>query len=158
MATRESMLAARERRMLRFDTRLDWYGDHVLHDINRGLDSRLKLCGQLLRDKVVLNISIPVVKEKSPLTGRIIVTERSQPGEFPRADTTRLMKDIFWEFHHEHGQSFVNVGTTLDYGLYLEMFMRRSFLRRTFLELAERLGFIIGSEDSPAGPLPGQDH
>jgi len=156
MASREVMLAARARRMLRFESRLEWYGDRVLNNIHQGLESRLKICGQLLRDKTVINISIPVVKEKSA-NGTIIVTERSKPGEFPRADTTRLMKDIFWELHSEAREQYVDVGTTLDYGLYLEMYMNRSFLRRTFFELQEQLGFIIGSEQSPAGPLPGQD-
>lgn len=155
MASRDAMLAARDRRIARFNTRIDWYGDHVLHNINLGLEQRLKIVGQLLRDRVVINISIPVVKTKSKITGRIVVTERSLPGEFPRADTTRLTKDIFWEYHDE--DMSVVVGTTLDYGLWLETRMHRSFLRRTLLELSEQIGVIIGTEGGgPAGPLPGQ--
>lgn len=155
MATQERMQAARDARMLRFNTRLQWYGDRVLRNINMGMDQRLKIIGQLVRDKVVINISIPVVKEKSKITKRIIVTERSSPGEFPRADTTRLMKDIFWEFRPEIRA--VNIGTTLDYGLFLETRMHRSFLRRTLLELQNDIGIILGSPNGPAGPLPGQD-
>jgi len=50
------------------------------------------------------------------------------------------------------------VGTTLDYGLRLELHMWRSFLRRTLFETQQQIGVIIGSESGgPAGPLPGQD-
>lgn len=153
MATRDQMLAARERRMVRFNTRLAWFGQRVLRNVNIGVVARLKATAQLLRDKVVINISIPVVKVKSPRTGRIIVTERSKPGEFPRADTTRLMKDIFWEVDERLNRA--RVGTTLDYGLYLELYMNRSFLRRTLNEIAPQLGAIIAGPQGP--PWPGQD-
>jgi hypothetical protein len=156
MATREQMLAARDRRMVRFNTRLEWFGERVMRNVNIGIIARLKATGQLLRDKVVINISIPVVKRKSKRTGRIVVIERSKPGEFPRADTTRLMKDIFWEVDEREMRG--RVGTTLDYGLELELHMRRSFLRRTLNELAPQIGLIIASAGGgPAGPLPGQD-
>ena len=156
MATRDQMLAARSRRMVRFNTRLEWFGARVIGNINIGIIARLKATAQLLRDKVVINISIPVVKVKSQRTGRIIVTERSKPGEFPRADTTRLMKDIFWEVSERERRG--RVGTTLDYGLYLELYMNRSFLRRTLNELAPQIGVILGSAGGgPVGPLPGQD-
>lgn len=156
MASRDQMLAARQRRMVRFNTRLEWFGARVMNNVNIGMVARLKASAQLLRDKVVINISIPVVKVKSPRTGRIIVTERSKPGEFPRADTTRLMKDIFWEVDERAHTG--RVGTTLDYGLYLELYMNRSFLRRTLNEIAPQIGLIIGSAGGgPAGPLPGQD-
>ena len=148
-------MAARQRRITAWNTRLQWYGENVLRNINVGMAARLKAIGQLIRDKVVINISIPVVKEKSKRTNRIIVTERSQPGEFPRADTTRLMKDIYWEYRPEI-QS-VRVGTTLDYGVWLETRMNRSFLRRTFAEVAEEIRIILATQGGgPVGPLPGQ--
>ena len=156
MATRQQMLAARDRRMVRFDARLEWFGERVRNNINVGMLARLKSVGQLLRDKIVINISIPVVKEKSPRTGLIVVTERSVAGEFPRADTTRLMKDIFSDVHED--EQLVRVGTTLDYGLWLEIRMQRGFIARTLLELADRLGVILASPGGgPAGQLPGQD-
>jgi len=127
----------------------------VLHNINVGMERRLKLVGQLLRDKVVINISIPVVKQKSSITGRIIVTERSKPGEFPRADTTNLMKHIYSEYHEE--TMSVHVGTNVDYGLWLETLMNRGFLRRSLLEMEHELGVTLGSAGGgDAGPLPGQ--
>jgi hypothetical protein len=168
MATRDQMLAARERRIGRWNVRILWLGDRVRRNIHMGMEQRLKITAQLLRDRVVINISIPVVKEKrkvtstDPVTGRTktstktVVTERSKPGEFPRADTTRLMKDIFWELHPETMSA--RVGTTLDYGLKLELHMQRSFLRRTLFETQQQLGLILASErGGPAGPLPGQD-
>lgn len=168
MATREAMLAARDRRIVRWNMRVRWLGDRVRRNIHIGMEQRLKVSAQLLRDRVVINISIPVVKVKKtylyndPITGRLkkstrtVVTERSKPGEFPRADTTRLMKDIFWELRREEMRAVV--GTTLDYGLRLELHMQRSFLRRTLFETANQIGVIIASPGGgTAGRLPGQD-
>ena len=97
---------------------------------------RLQLAGQLLRDRVVINISRPVTKTRR-VGGRgggsrIVVTNRSRPGEFPKADMTRLMKDVFFRFEDEET---VVVGVSLDYGLILETRMDRSFLVRTLNEL-----------------------
>ena len=170
MATREQMLAARQRRMVRFNTRLEWFGNRVRNNVRIGMVARLKATGQLLRDAIVINISIPVEfyfriwKTTDPDTGRQrtvrqkVVTKRSKKGEYPRADTTRLMKDIFWEIHEEH--SLVRVGTTLDYGLWLETTvpLQRSFIRRTLFERISQLGVILASPGGgPAGRLPGQD-
>ena len=150
MATVAQMYAARQRRIARWNARVQWFGQRVMGNIRIGMLQRLKVSGQLLRDKVVINISIPVVKDAK---GNVI--ERSLRGEFPRAETTRLMKDIFWEVSDD-GQSG-RVGTTLDYGLYLELLMDRSFLRRTLFEEAGRIGLILASPGGgPAGPLPGQ--
>ena len=161
MASREAMLAARDRRIVRFNARLQWYGERVAGNINVGMQARIKAATNLLRDKVVINISIPVVKEKSRRTRKIVVTERSQPGEFPRADTTRLMKDIYAEMRTDESTGTIvtgRVGTTLDYGLWLETRMQRSFLRRTFQEMAPDLALILASPGGgTAGPLPGQD-
>jgi hypothetical protein len=108
------------------------------------VEARLRLAAQLLRDKVVVNLSVPVVKERRRGAGgrfaRVRVTQRSRPGEFPRADTTRLMKDIYYEMQ---GREMAIVGTTLDYGLILETRMDRAFLRRTLLEMQTDLTRIL---------------
>ena len=124
----------------------EWFGDQVFENIEIGLEARLRLAGQLLRDKVVVNISLPVGRNAQ---GKVV--ERSLPGEFPRVETSRLMKDIFWEMT---GPRTVVVGTTLDYGLILETQMDRSFLVRTLEEMQPQLQRIIS-----AGPpsLPGQE-
>ena len=167
MATREQMLAARERRIARWNVRVRWLGDRVRRNVRMGMVQRLKVTAQLLRDRVVINISIPVVKLKrkvtftDPTTGRtrtrtktvVDRNSRSKPGEFPRADTTRLMKDIFWDLDERLGRA--RVGTTLDYGLRLEIRMQRSFLRRTLLESQRQLAVILVTD--AGGRLPGQD-
>ena len=94
-------------------------------------ERRLDMIAQLLRDKIVANVSLPVER-----SGRRVIV-RSLVGEFPRAETTRLMRDIFWD------RSAIltrTVGTSLDYGLWLEL-KGRSFLRRT---LNEEQPFITG--------------
>jgi len=159
MATSAQQIAALGRRTARWNARVQWYGEQVTNNIHMGMLRRLKITAQLLRDKVVINLSIPVLKQKSKRTGRIVVdpASRSKPGEFPRADTTRLMKDIFWEVDDSDPRNIrAYVGTTLDYGLFLEMFMDRSFLRRTLNEESARLAVIMAAPTGPAGPLPGQ--
>lgn len=130
---------------------IKWNGTQVERNIRIGLRTRIKLAAQLLRDRVVVNISRPVTKYVS-VSGRTRVdsASRSREGEFPKADTTRLMKDIFWRME-DQGESAI-VGTTLDYGLLLEVKMQRSFLRRTLLEQQPMIRTIL-----LAGPaLPGQ--
>lgn len=121
--------------------RIEWFGDEVAKDISITMQARVKLASQLLRDAVVKNISDPVRKFKGPRSGRLQVdpASRSKPGEFPKADTTRLRKDIFWEVDGLEGR----VATTLDYGLILETKMNRSFLVRTQREKRNMLAAIL---------------
>lgn len=135
----------------RFTTRIQWFGPKTLKGIRGGMDSRLKIAAQLTRDKVVLNIRKPVLKRIGPRSGKVQVIERSKPGEFPRLDTGRLSKDIFWE---RRGEMEYIVGTTLHYGLVLEVSRRlkRKFLRRTLDEMRPTINRIISS-----GPPLGKD-
>lgn len=139
-------------RQTRFDLR--WNGALLLRTARLELSKRMLIAGQVLRDKVVLNVSMPVLKERrrykvvDPDTGKAswksytVVVRRSVAGEFPRADTTRLMKDIFVR---QPEPGLIQVGTTLDYGFYLETSpkLKRSFLRRTLREMAPKLRQII---------------
>ncbi len=101
---------------------------------------------EYLRDKVVKNISVPVTKEV--IAGRTRVTERSKPGEFPRADAPHLYKTIFKHVVKTGRGVEGYIGTTLDYGAILETSerLRRSFIRRTVVEELDRLGRILGAE------------
>jgi len=129
---------------------LIWHGKKVQANISKGMGTRVKLAAQLLRDKVVRNISRPVFKYTNS-AGHIAVDpdSRSKPGEFPKADTTRLMKDIFWQMR---GENDAVVGTTLDYGAYHELVSGRSFLVRTLREEQPMIKKIMLN-----GPkLPGQ--
>jgi len=98
-----------------------------------------------LQDAIVKNISVPVVKKI--VNGRTIVTKRSKPGEFPRADTTQLMKTIFNDVV-DYGNGVIHgyVGTPLGYGLELETLKQRQFLTRT---LNEEIGNITGLLTGP---------
>ncbi len=121
-----------------------WLGRQTQQKIELDLDKRLNLAALFLRDRVVVNISRPVTKLKRRSTGRTYTdsASRSKPGEFPKADTTRLMKDIFWE---KRAPLQYIVGTTLDYGLILETSTRlnRSFLRRTLREQQPAINAIL---------------
>lgn len=120
-----------------FSARTEWYGMDLSARVDLDVTKKLHLAAMMLRDRVVVNLSTPVRKYQNA-RGRIVVdpTSRSRIGQFPRADTTRLMKDIF--FHVDEGRQRAIVGTTLDYGLELEI-GGRSFLRRTLDEMRPAL-------------------
>ena len=108
----------------------EWFINEVVGDAGLSMKQRVTLATEYLKTRVIRNISKPV--------GRIgkRVVERSKPGEFPRAETTQLLKTIFtdFDFNDDAGTYIGYVGTPLDYGLILETRMDRSFLVRTFNE------------------------
>ena len=138
MATRAQQAAAMERRRARFSARVEVFTDRILANANLTANQRVTVATQLVRDRVVINLSRPVTKTRAQgrdssgrFRGMTVVSDRSRPGEYPRADTTRLMKSIFGTVSNGVGR----VGTPLDYGLILETRMNRSFLVRTFNEV-----------------------
>ena len=117
---------------------IDWEGAKVVTHIQNGMTARTRWVAQYLVKKVEKNISVPVVKVGAIRDARgrfrrrkVDPNSRSKPGEFPRRDTGRLRKDIFWKMV---GPDEAQIGTTLDYGLILELYRDRSFLRRTMDE------------------------
>jgi hypothetical protein len=148
-------LAKYNARVLKVDFRIKMYVDKVVKKGKLSAAARVRLAGQFLLDKTRVNISRPVRKERR---SRVVfdasnmaakrktytaVTERSKPGEFPRADTTMLMKTLF---HTHDAQLMVSrVGTPLKYGLILETRMNRSFLRRTWQEIRQQAVLLITS-------------
>ena len=133
-------IAARSRRADRagrVEARLEWHGDKVRNHLDTCLEQRVHITTEFLKNNIVRNISIPVMKETGVRSGRMVVTERSKPGEFPRADAPLLMKTIFAVGPNREGNRIVgHVGTPLDYGAILETSKRldRSFLVRTLTE------------------------
>lgn len=116
------------------EVKIKWFIKEANDKVSLTMKKRTQLASALVYDVVVRNISVAVKKETGP-RGRVIVTQRSTEGEFPRADTNRLLKDIFWDVKNEGRGNWVGyVGTTLDYGLILELKMNRSFLKRTLDE------------------------
>ena len=121
---------------------IDWNGEKMQKIMAAKLRTRLKVASQLVKDQTKRNISRPVLKYKGVRSDKTQIDpeSRSKPGEFPKADTTRLMKDIFNEVLSD---TQAVVGTTLDYGLLLETRMDRSFLRRTLQEMLPTVKRIL---------------
>jgi hypothetical protein len=148
-----AVLAARQRRAgaaARRDVRIEWFIDKVAKRVDLTMRQRVLIATALVKDQVIRNISRRVTKKKGPRSGRIVVSDRSKPGEFPKADTTRLMKDIFSVVRQTQKGVFDGfVGTSLDYGLILETSERlnRSFLVRTLNEQRTRIKRVL------AGPM-----
>jgi len=145
MATREEQIAGIVARNTRFDIRVEWLGDQFARGFRATLEARVRLAAQLIRDKAVINVSTPVHKYKGP-QGGIVVDEdsRSEPGEYPHAETTLLMTTIFYQRQaRTRGRISFIVGTPLDYGLILETVMDRSFLKRTMDEMQPALRRIL---------------
>ena len=156
-----AVLGARARRRggtagKRVKARLEWFGDQVEKGIVITMKNRVNIVAQLVRDKTVVNISKPVGKAVSgggrgpsgrfrKRKTRVDPGSRSKPGEFPRADTTTLMKSIFWDTEGSTSRKIANarIGTTTTYGPFLESRMNRSFLRRTLFELESELKRIL---------------
>lgn len=150
--TSRAVEAARARRTARAAAdvvRVRWFIDEVCQQVRIPLKARVKLATTYLMNKVVLNLSTPVRKivtysmhskvvgGKAKLVSRVRVdpASRSRPGEFPRADTTQLMRTIFTDYQEPETGAFAGfVGTPLDYGLVLEIRKQRSFLVRTLNE------------------------
>lgn len=128
----------------------EWFIDEAVAGVNLTARQRVVLATEWLRNKTVLNISVPVVKEvRTRRDGgqQTVVTERSKPGEYPRADTTLLRKSIFGVVQEPELGIFDGfVGTPVDYGVRLELQINRSFLLRTFVEEKPQLLKILTSE------------
>lgn len=116
-----------------------WFIDQVSNKVKLTAKQRMTLAVDYLQNKVVKNISIPVER----IGSRVV---RSKPGEYPRADTTQLMRTVFGEVRETSPGIYDGyVGTPLDYGLRLELFMQRSFLVRTWNEQkAKIMGILTG--------------
>jgi len=150
--------AQKARRQGASDASIKWFGEQVKRDIRIGIKARVGWAAQTLRDKVVVNINDPVRRFTGPRSGRVQVDKesRSKPGQFPKADTTRLRTDIFWQRELGARPSAI-VGTTLSYGLRLEVHMNRSFLRRTMNDFLPKIKQILtvghGKSDFPNNNL-----
>ena len=127
---------------------IQWFIQEVTQSISLSMEQRVRVATELVKNRVIINISRPVTKTPSVLG--IIVTDRSLPGEFPKADTTQLMKTVFSSLRRTPNTIRGYIGTPLDYGLKLELKMGRSFLVRTLNE--ERLNI----ERILTGPIYGE--
>ena len=141
-----AVIAAQQRRVgagAASEVRFQWFLREVSDKISITMRERVRVATEHLKSKVVRNISRPVTKGKGPFGGRV-VTNRSLPGEYPKAETTSLLKGIFSDVI-DFGNGTVDgiVGTPLDYGLILETRMNRSFLVRTLGEEQQTINRIL---------------
>ena len=127
--------------------RIEWFIKEVSDKVMMTMEQRVLLAVNHLRDKVVKNISRPVTKTRvTGAGGRSFtrVSDRSKPGEFPKADTTLLMKSIFGDVTNpSEGVYDGFVGMPLMYGLVLETKMSRAFLSRTLYEEQSRITRLL---------------
>jgi hypothetical protein len=139
-------------RQARVDIKVRLFITQTLKKRKLNAAQRVRIAGQFVLDKIKTNLSRPVRKIKrigksadGTRTTRTTVDpkSRSKPGEFPRADTTRLMKDIFHIHDANEANPSSKLGTTLKYGLLLEVTMDRSFLRRTLNEMRSQILLIL---------------
>lgn len=153
-----AVLAAEKRRIEQAGkeaVRVEWFINQALASVNLTLQQRVRLAVEYLKTKIVMNISRPVTKT---VVSRVVTTpqgskktikevrvsNRSKPGEFPKADTTLLMKTIFGEVTSPATGVYDGfVGTPLDYGVVLEIRKDRSFLLRTFNEEYSKIMTIL---------------
>lgn len=121
--------------------------ENIKNKIAIPIGNRVKIATEMLRSQVVENISIPV-DVGTNAQGHVVVTQRSLPGEYPRAETTKLMKTIFGEVIEEPAGTFTGyVGTPLDYGFRLETDTKldRRYLTRTYWEMYTTIyGILTG--------------
>lgn len=141
---------ARRRRVGRADLvskRTEWFIKEVSDKVAFTLHQRVRLATSFLQNQVVKNISKPVVKDivtRPDGSQATIVTERSKKGEYPRADTTQLMKTLIADVRRVSKNITDGfIGTPLDYGLILELRLDRSFLRRTLNEQRRKVTQIL---------------
>lgn len=125
--------ARRKGRAGRTSVEVQSFVDEVSKRIDLTLKQRMTIAVAFLQDQIVKNISVPVTKVV--IGGKTVVTERSKRGEYPRADTTQLMKTIFWDVRESSpGRITGHVGTPVWYSLPLELMMQRQFMTRTLDE------------------------
>lgn len=137
---------------------IEWFGKQVEQRVSFTMLQRMQVVVRLLRNQTILNISRPVTKRITD--NKVIVTDRSKPGEFPKADRTLLMSTLITNVKVIRKNVIEGmVGTPLDYGVWLETKLDRRFLTRT---LNENLGsvrtiltapFTAGGKGIKAGPF-----
>lgn len=137
--------AARKRRAdgaAQAAARVEWFIQEVSLKVSMTMSQRIHLATEFLKNKVIQNISRPVTK--TVVGNKTIVTDRSRPGEFPKADTTQLMKTVFSAYAFTGEDRFDGyVGTPIGYGVKLEIAMDRSFLVRTLDEERNKIMQIL---------------
>ena len=117
----------------RRNVRIEYFIKELSDKIAITMSVRMQTVVEMLHSRVLLNIRRPVTK-----TGKV-VTDRSKPGEYPKAETAQLMRTLGSRVIRPKRNVIVGmVGTPLDYGAILEFSKRldRNWLGRTLQENA----------------------
>ena len=134
---------------------IKWNQTKVLAEVKHGLANRLSLIGEHVSNSYKANLSTPVSKVRKKRRGRTsrgekgstythaVSSSRSKPGEYPRAETGLLMKNIFWNLTNGVGSMHVIIGTPSKYGAALELEGGRKGLRATLLKEAPMIKNIL---------------
>lgn len=157
-----AVLAGRARRLARaaqVEANTEFFISEILDKVNTSMRKRVKIATELVKSKVIRNISRPVTKaymtrrvtyvddkgkNRTRTEHSVSISDRSKPGEFPKADTVQLLKTIFSDYQENvPGECAGFVGTPLDYGVVLELQMDRSFLVRTLYEEMDKVLRIL---------------
>lgn len=124
------------------DVKIQWFIKRYTDDIAFTMKQRITVATILVHSRIVQNISRPVTKSTGPRGGRV-VTNRSKPGEFPKAETAQLMKSLFLVVvSPRRGRWEGRIGTPLNYGGILEKWPQidRNYAGRT---LKENIAVVI---------------
>lgn len=132
-----------------------WNSQGLQTEIKQAMYKRMLLVGETIKNAHVKNLSKPVRKinkkrRRSTSRGAKGTTytyadpaTRSKAGEYPRADTTNLMKNIFADVDIDPAGISCQVGTPTDYGAELELKAGRLGLRATLIETLPMVRKII---------------
>lgn len=110
---------------------LTWKPENVTRVVDADMHRKMKLAVELLKSKISRNINKSV--GKAIVNGRVRITERSKPGEFPRKETGTLQRSLITHVDKRRDSLEGFVGTPLIYGIVHEV-TGRSFLVRTLNE------------------------
>lgn len=123
--------------------KIEWFGEAVKQSLSQTMQQRLGLVARLLSAEIKVDISIPVRKALGK-HGRLVVVERSKPGEPPRLETGNLRRSVFGRLVTKDE---AHVGVTAHYGLFLEQgtvnMAPRPYLQPAFLRNAAQIQNIL---------------
>lgn len=119
------------------DVHITWFIKQYTDVLFLTMKQRVLLATTLIHSKIIQNISRPVTKSKGS-RGKNVVSNRSKPGEYPKADTGILMKSIQSSVRgtKNHPIGLINLPEELDYGFILERWPKldRNYAARTLNE------------------------
>jgi len=113
---------------------LIWNGDQFEKELRRLVAEHLEAAAAILQAEIVRSLRVSARIGKN-------LWQASRPGEPPRARTGLLMKSIFYSV--DQGSMTAIVGTSLKYGLYLELgtsrMAARPFIRPAIDRVRQKL-------------------